>query len=48
MEGLKDGAEGGAGGEDIVDDQPVARGTGKGVSGVDAVESLEGFFPPGF
>jgi len=49
-DGLKDGADGGPGGEDIVDDEPVTGGIGKqgGMDSVDAVESLKLFFAAGF
>jgi len=50
VDSLEDGADGGSGGENVVDDEPVAGRVGKGggVVGVDTIQSLELFFPPGF
>jgi len=47
--GLKDGADGGPGSENIVDDEPMTGRIGKerGMGSIDAVEPLELFFAAG-
>lgn len=51
MYGLYNGMDGGAGSEDVVDDQPVfwgAIGQGGQAGRVDGIQSLQLFFSPGF
>lgn len=48
VDGLEDSPDGGARGEDIVDDEPMAGRIGEEGGSIDVIKSLELFFAAGF